>query len=139
MNTQSYLNQYRVCRDRILRERENLLRITEAIDSVSIDYSGMPHGADITSKQERYVLDLEALVEKKSAAINRWTEIMLEVKKVVLAVDDPMYSALLYHRYISCLGWDEVADLLAYSCPYVKSVLHGKALECAKMILDDTR
>lgn len=138
MTTKEYLEQYTRCKRRILRERENLLRITEAIDSVSIDYSGMPHGSDTTSKQERYIVDLEALFEKKSAMINQWTETMLEVKKVVLAVEDPLCSALLYHRYISDMPWDEVAEALAYSVTYVKGTLHSYALNHAKKVLDST-
>lgn len=139
MNAKQYLEQYASCQRKILQERENLLRVSEKIDTISIDYSGMPHGNEVSSKQERYLLELESIVENKSALINKWTETMLEVQRVVLKVDDPVYQTLLMDRYINGLSWDAVASNLHYSTPHVKGKLHPKALERVKRILENTR
>lgn len=139
MNAKQYLEQYASCQKKILRERENLLRASEKIDTISIDYSGMPHGTDISSKQERYLLELESIIENKSSMINKWTETMLEVQRVVLKVDNPTYLTLLMDRYINGLSWDEVASKLNYSTSHVKGKLHPKALETIKRILENTQ
>lgn len=139
MTTKEYLLQYSRCKENILHERENLLRIIEAIDSISIDYSGMPHGHDISSKQEKYVTDCESAIEKKSRQIASWTSTMLEIEAVIFAVDDPMYSRMLHMKYIEGLHWDVIAYKLNFSEQYTKSVLHNRALSAVKKILDSTR
>lgn len=139
MKTKDYLLQYESAKRKIEAERENILKIVEAIDSMSIDYSGMPHGHDISSKQERYVLDLERALESKSKKICEWTSLMLEIEAVILTLEEPMYSRLLRMKYIEGLHWNVIALKLGYSEQHTKSVLHNKALGAVKIILDNTQ
>lgn len=132
MTAKEYLIQYQRCKVRIMQAKESLKELDEGIDSLAIDYSGMPHGSGVTSKVEQYVVRLE---HKREPILQRIAELyglMMEIADAVSNVESELHSELLYYRYIVGLPWDQVAEALGYEEGYVRGTLHGKALQLLK-------
>lgn len=128
MRPQEYLEQYLDCKCKVEQIDEQLKTVSESIDSLSINYSGMPHGSDIHSKVEDYVIRMEDKRETLLVKRSRLVEVMMEVADTIRNVEDKTYSTLLYLRYILDLKWDDVADSIGYDESYTRGYLHGKSL-----------
>lgn len=59
-----------------------------------------------------------------------------EIESVILGVEDPELSDLLFDRYLIGLSWDEITeDLGKGSVVYVRGKMHGQALEAAGLVM----
>lgn len=128
MRPQEYLEQYLDCKSKVEQIDEQLKTASESIDSLQVNYSGMPHGNDIHSKVEDYVIRMEDKRESLLVKRARLVEVMMEVADAIRDVEDKTYSTLLYLRYILDLKWDDVADAIGYDESYTRGYLHGKSL-----------
>ena len=61
-----------------------------------------------------------------------------QVLVVISLVEDPLLSQLLYDRYILFMTWEEVAEDCDKSDKWCRTVLHSKALQYVKIILDSS-
>lgn len=130
MTNKDYLLMYGVYQGKIKKAVESLQSITESIDSLSVNYSGMPRSNGISNKPEQYIIDLERAVESRQHNINYWRNEMTKIEDAILAIGNPKYSTLLWERYINGKDWETIAMIpeLSYSVDHIRSRLHGQAL-----------
>ena len=137
MTAKEYLEQYRRLELKLAHLHDELDRLEEQEDSISINLDGMPHAeasdsptGDLVDKllfiKEQYVKVMKQCVEKRS-----------EILEVVDSIEDCKCSKLLYKRYIEGKLWFEIADEMHYSFDHVKGNMHKKALEMVDRVLKD--
>lgn len=72
-------------------------------------------------------------INKLQARINRKIDKLVDRKEKAMAVIDRIecttYRALLLYRYINCLKWETIADLMGYTENWVKIDLRQQAIE----------
>lgn len=132
MTNKEYLQQYRLCKVRLCQAKDALAELEEGIDSLAIDYSGMPHGSGTSNKVEAFVVRLEELREPLLKEVGEHYAKMMEVADAVRAIDNETYSQLLHYRYIVGMPWEDVAIQLGYEEGYTRGELHGNALKEVK-------
>ncbi len=133
MTAKEYLEQYSKCKRRLEQMDDQLNTISESIDSLSINYSGMPHGSDIQSKVESYVIKMEEKQESLVKERLELLELMMQIADAIREVEDDTYSRLLHCRYIVGMNWDDVANTIGYDDSYTRGYMHGKALLSVKV------
>lgn len=136
MEPKEYLYQYRDICARIKEIDEAIENIEEAIASISIDYSGMPHGSGIGDKTGRQAIKLADL--KAEYVEERRESLLLKVRieRTIHQVKNTDCRAVLLDRYIKNMQWQEVADDLHFDISYVAGRLHDKALREIEQIIN---
>ena len=138
MTAKEYLDQYRKLTERIRQLNIEIMMLEAEYESVSIDYSGMPHGSKIADKTADMAVRMSSLLDKKielrTDAINKRDEIV----DVISRVSDPLYSRLLYDRYILFMTWEKVAEDCDKSDKWCRTYLHSSALQSVEIILDSS-
>ena len=66
MTAKDYLNQYKNLTWEIERIEREIRDITDAIDSMAVNYDGMPRGSGISKKTEDIAIKLSSLEMKSS-------------------------------------------------------------------------
>lgn len=132
MTNKEYLEQYAIYKESIAQAKESLKELEQGIDSISIDYSGMPHGSGIANRTEAYVIRMEEMREPILREIAEAYGIMMQIADSIRAVPNPVYSRLLYLRYIVGLPWLDISNDIGYEEGYTCGALHGKALQLIK-------
>ena len=97
--------------------------------------SAAPGGGGISDTQRLWAAladETAKLKDKLSAALEREHEVEAFVERI----DDPMYRMILKLRYVDCLSWPRVMELLSRGGIYYSqrniTRLHGEALEQAR-------
>ena len=138
MTAKQYLEQYGILTERIRQLNIDIMMLEAEYESVSIDYSGMPHGSRIADKTADMATKMSDLLDKKvelrKAAIIKRDEIV----DVISRVSDPLHSRLLYDRYILFMTWEKVAEDCDKSDKWCRTRLHSNALQAVKNILDSS-
>ena len=138
MNAKEYLEQYKRLVERIRQLDIEIVTLEEEYDSISVDYSGMPHSstiADRTAKLASKVMDKRLKkIELRAEAVTRRDEVLT----VISRVEDALLSKLLYDRYILLMTWEKVAEDCDKSDKWCRTVLHSRALQSVKIILDSS-
>lgn len=131
MTNKEYLMQYKTCQSKIAQAKESLAGLIESIDSMSVDYSGMPKGSGISNRPEQYVLSVEGAIQERRRQIEKWRETMTAIENAIMDIDDPMYSRVLWLRYVKGWAWEDIADdqQVMLSVDHVCSRFHGRALQ----------
>lgn len=138
MTAKEYLMQYRRLSERIRQLDLDIMMLEAEADSVSVDYSGMPHGSGIADKTANTAIRLATLKQEK---VSKREEAILkreEILNVINRVEDTLLSQLLYDRYILFMTWDRVAEDCEKSDRWCRTRLHSRALKCVSKILDNS-
>ena len=138
MTAKEYLEQYRRLTERIRQLDLDIITLEEEYDSVSIDYSGMPHGSAIANRTAQLATRMSDMKAKKLRLKEEAVAQRNQVLVVISLVEDPLLSQLLYDRYILFMTWEEVAEDCDKSDKWCRTVLHSKALQYVKIILDSS-
>lgn len=136
MTAKEYLRQYRRLTVKIRQLDLDIMELEESYDSISIDYSGMPHGSGIADRTAQLATRMDILrlqkVQLKAEALEKREEVI----KVINQVDDPIQSQLLYDRYILFMTWEGIAEDCDRSDKWCRTELHSRALQSVEKILD---
>lgn len=135
MTAKEYLMQYRRLSERIRQLDLDIMMLEAEADSVSVDYSGMPHGSGIADKTANTAIRLATLKQEK---VSKREEAILkreEILNVINRVEDTLLSQLLYDRYILFMTWERVAEDCDRSDKWCRTELHSRALQSVNKIL----
>lgn len=127
MNLQELSKNIRM-NDELARDIEMLENLkTKAYSVSSPTLSGMPHGSGVSQKTELFAVEIADL-ETRIAYLK--TEISLVRKSITEycnGIDDLKTRNAFRFRFIHCLSWKEVADLMGpyYSETGVKTMVYS--------------
>ena len=122
-----------------IHQLENSIREREAAaDSISISYEGTPHGTKISDRTGTIAAELADQKDRRLEMIAEAWKIRDEVETVILSVEDPIRSRVLYDRYVQLMTWDEIAEDIHYSREHVISVIHSRALQDVGELLTES-
>lgn len=129
MNAKYFLNQYKRLCIRIDQYEDRIKNISEIIDSMAIDYSGMPRGTNTSNPTEAKAIKL--LQEKEQLCTARLEAISAkeDITTAIDSVTDSTLSELLYKRYVFFNSWEKIAVDMGYSYRHICGSLHCKALK----------
>lgn len=133
MECKEYLRKYRTLRLAIVRlenkievEKGRATRITSILSDMP--RGGMAHPDDLWVR----LVDTKNEYEEKLRVVLHQQE---EIEDFVSRIPNDMSRLLLQLRYIDCLSWSEIADLVHYEKRHVLR-LHGTALNEARKIYE---
>lgn len=135
MTAKEYLRQYRRLTVKIRQLDLDIMQLEENYDSISIDYSGMPHGSNIADRTAQLATQMSGLRLQKVQLRAEALEKREEVIKVINQVDDPIQCQLLYDRYILFMTWERIAEDCDRSDKWCRTELHSRALQSVNKIL----
>jgi len=135
MTAKEYLKQYRRLIERLRQLDLTIGELEAEYDSVSIDYSGMPHGSKIADRTASLATRVTDLKNEKADTREMIVEKRDEILAVLDQVEDPIQSQLLYDRYILFMTWEEVAEDCDRSDKWCRTELHYRALQSVEEIL----
>lgn len=90
-------------------------------ESIGIQLAGLMTAEDVVKRinkyQDRINRKIDRLVSKKHTALN-----------VIERMSNTAHRAILMYRYLNCLQWSTVADLMGYDQGYVRDDLKIRAI-----------
>ena len=135
MTAKEFLRQYRRLKVQIKQLDLDIMELEESYDSISIDYSGMPHGSGIADRTAQLATRMGQLrmqkLQRRAEALEKREEII----KVINCVKDPIQSQLLYDRYILFMTWEGIAEDCDRADKWCRTELHSRALQSVNEIL----
>lgn len=132
-----FLEQYAIAMEQVASITKSIERIEASIDSISIDYSGMPHGSGKSDKVARQAVKLADLKAKRIRERMAAELKAQEVEDVIYKLEDPRFLEVIRLRYIEHMKWDAIASAMCYEVSHVSGRLHGSALQAIAQIIDN--
>ena len=145
MTAKEYLKQYMNLTWDIERIEREIKDVNELIDSMAINYDGMPHSSGISKRTENLAVKLSTLDDEKRKRISKAWDKREEIVRTIAAVEDPSLSKLLYDRYIEFMTWEKTAEDIGKSEFWKRETLsefwcrtemHSKALAAVDKIIN---
>lgn len=136
MTPKEYLLQYRDAVRRATAAQDHLAELRTIAERITPNYgaSGGTHQTgDRLGNAIAKIVDAEARVDQE---ITMLIATEREVERTINAVDNSIFRKLLYERYINGKTWEMIAVLLHYSHQHVVHVLHPKALDAVKHLIE---
>lgn len=123
------LNSYREIQAERLQLLDELKRLEALMASpASPNMDGMPRGDSGPSNPvENMVIQHETLERRYKAKIDKMREQQAEIEDLIEGLD-PVERRLARFRYIDCLTWEDVCDMMAYSWRQTHRI-HGRMLD----------
>ena len=90
MTAKEFLRQYRRLKVQIKQLDLDIMELEESYDSISIDYSGMPHGSGIADRTAQLATRMGQLRMQKLQLRAEALEKCEEIIKVINCVKDPI-------------------------------------------------
>ncbi len=136
MTAKEYLQQYRDAVRRAKAAMDHLDELRAMAERITPNYSGgcgRHQTGDRLGNAIAKIVDAEARVDQE---ITMLIATEREVEWTINAVDNSIFRKLLYERYINGKTWEMIAVLLHYSHQHVVHVLHPKALNAVKHLIE---
>lgn len=138
MTAKQYLQEYRRCKFKIKRLREQLQALNDLIDGLSSpqvdgDRVQSSHNPDAIGENVAKRSDLAETLELE---IHVAIEVMKRIEGTIEQIQNVDYQAVLQKRYISLKTWEVIADEMHYSGRWVL-VLHGRALQEVEKLIHE--
>lgn len=96
-------------------------------ESIGIRLADLETPEDVTARvnrlQQRINKKIDQLVDRKQKALD-----------VIERIPSTTHRALLLYRYLNCLKWETIADLMGYEHGYVRDDLRVAALEAFEAV-----
>ena len=129
MTAKEYLSQaYRLNR-RISTKLSEVKAVREITGMATTILSDMPRSATRNIRRiEDSIAKLMDMESELVSDIERLVSIRQEIADVINAIDNQIYSTLLFLRYLCFKDWDAIAHELKYSPKHIFK-LHGLALQ----------
>lgn len=138
MTAKEFLSEYRRLTERIRQLDLAIIKLEAEYDSISVDYSGMPHGSGIADRTASLAIRVTDLKKKKIVKREEALARREEILDVLDLVESPLLSRLLYDRYILFMTWEQVAEDCEKSDKWCRTRLHSNALQCVNKIIDSS-
>lgn len=137
-SAKEYLSRYEyllMCEKRLKDQYKAIM----SIDDISaIDYEE-PRVQTSTGNSmiETILIRREKARDKYNMSIIERVECLNAITDITLSMNNPIYSSLIYKRYVQLEPWYEISEELGYSLDHTRTRLHSKALEQVQKILDN--
>lgn len=122
-----YLSRYRQLIQRIKWIEREISELRSMQVSISINNDGMPHGSGKTDLSG-YAAELDRRERCLMEEQGKIYLIYVETSSLILQMKDEKERDVLYYRYIMGLGWDKIAEKMAFSVRHITRI-HGRALD----------
>lgn len=145
MTAKEYLKQYMNLTWDIERIEREIRDINESIDSMAMNYDGLPRGSGIAKRTESLAVKLSTLEDEKRKRVSEKWDKREEIVRTIAAVEDPSLSKLLYDRYIEFMTWEKIAEDIVRSEFWKRETLsefwcrtemHSRALQAVDKIIN---
>lgn len=129
MDAKEYLSQAYYLHLQIVAKERRLAVLKEVVPCPSAVLSGdsKPSKNPRDSVVESAVVRMVTLEEEIASDIERLVDVMKDIERRIKGLDSIECRTILEMRYLSFMGWDEIATRLGYGSNYVFR-LHRKAL-----------
>ena len=135
MNALQFLKQYRACMIRIRKLEEQIQSIDDLMSHITPEMSSdrvqSSHPPDKLGQLVAKKVDLETQL---MGEIDMALDVMNEIEAVIDRVSPVGYQMILQKKYIEGKTWEQVAEEVCYSSPWIW-VLHKRALAEVDKIL----
>lgn len=138
MTAKQYLQEYRRCKVRIRKLREQIRELNDLMDGLNSpqmdgDRVQSSHNPDAIGENVAKKSDLvEALELEIFVAI----EVMNKIEGTIDRIQNVDYQMVLQKRYIGLETWEDIAEEMHYSGRWVL-VLHGRALQEVEKLIHE--
>ena len=135
MTAKEYLKQIQNLHTKIENKRERLERIdciltSPAVGEIKQDKVQTSISID---KQERLIVDKMALEDELQSLMYEEAVLIIKIGDQIDGMEKTEHSRLLHLRYEEGMKWRKIAEIMHYNYDYVKSDLHGNALEAFRI------
>jgi len=128
MTVKEYLSQAFILDKKITSKKRQLENIRKYSGYASPVIDDMPKAhQDCQSVVERNVIRILELEQSIQEQLEELLKLRSEIAGVIGSINNPEYETLLEMRYLSFMGWSEIAAYFGYSSNYVFEV-HRHAL-----------
>ena len=137
MTPKEYLMQYRDAVRRATAAQDHLSELRAIAERITPSYNG--GGGSGTKTGDRLGTAVAKIVDAETRVDQEITMLIAterEVEQKINAVDNSILRKLLYERYINGKTWEMIAVMLHYSHQHVVHVLHPKALDAVKHLIE---
>lgn len=136
MTAKEFLSQAKYLDLRINSKIQQVAALNDLATSATSALTGMPHNpSPSTSRMADVIAKIVDLQSEINSDIDRLVDLKQEIGATIKAVDDVELQTILERRYLCFETWEKIADSMNYEIRYLHK-LHGKALECVKVLID---
>ena len=115
--------------ERASRYREMAMRATGRMDALRLS------GTARRSKVEDNVLAMMDVQKEWKERIDALMQETQKAEKLISVLTDPRHRSVLHLRYLSGMGWEEIAGKMQYTLRWVHK-LHSEAIEMLQRYVD---
>lgn len=137
MTPKEYLQQYRDAVRRATAAQDHLDELRAIAERITPNYSA--EGGGTHSSGDKLGAAVARIIEAEERLDTQITMLIAterEIERTINAVDDSIMRKLLYERYINGKTWEKIAVMLHYSYQHITHVLHPRALDAVKHLLE---
>ena len=107
----------------IMRKKEQLYYLQEKATAVP---SGLSDGERVqtspSNTADRYIVEAADLNREIMDTETKLIELQRRTSLFIDTVQDPLARKVLKYRYLECMRWHEIADLLGYTEGYLRQI-----------------
>ncbi|MDE6357917.1 MAG: hypothetical protein K2L15_04940 [Eubacteriales bacterium] len=129
------LNIIRECNKMISILEKELKQKRKEIDAFNTTYNEIRANI-INSMTEHKVLSIIKLEEDIQSYKEKRDKAIVEIREIINKLDDEIHRKLLELRYIDCMDWKDITEIIGYSKRYTLKK-HAKALKKISKILKE--
>ena len=134
LEAKRFLKQYQTLTVKIKELEEEIEHKQSVIDSISINYSGMPKSNKISMRTE----DLAIYISDKKLELEQ-LKIAAEIKRdgivdIIHRIDDALLNEILYKKYIELKEWKNIGEELYISERWAQ-IKHKDALKKVSFLI----
>ncbi len=123
-----YLSAYRLLDSEIQQKMDELAHWRARSTQITPILTGMPKSSKVSSRVESTVIKIVQLANEVNADIDRLVWLRNGIKQQIDRMENDTYRFLLECRYIGCMTWEAIAEVMNYSWQHMHK-LHRRALE----------
>ncbi len=137
MTAKEYLSRAYKLDQQIDSKHEQVRALRTIATKAMASISDMPtSGSKDPRSMESIVCRIADVEAEINAGLDKLLDLKQEIRRLIGAVENPVYRTILELRYLCYKPWGEIADMLGYNPRYVLK-LHGRALREVKISLAD--
>lgn len=111
-----------------LRSYKNMKNRVEYLENVLIGVSSISYG-EVKGRTGEQKTNNDFILMK-----DEYEEKMADIRNSIEQLEDINYRDVLFYRYICCLNFYEVADVMQYSISHIKELSHNAIEELSRII-----
>ena len=136
MTVKEYLSQAKFLDQRINSKIQQVAALNDLATKATSTLTGMPRNPNhATSTMEEAIAKIIDLQAEINSDIDTLVDQKRDLSATIKAVGNTEYQTVLEKRYLCFETWEQIAVSMNYEIRYLYK-LHGKALECVKILAD---